>query len=156
MDLARCGDAGRRHRHDRDDRPRPRPAGADPRLEVAARRARQRAVGLLFLYPGLKPFRFRIDGHGLTLRLPDESALARSVGWGSVEAIMLEPRPDGPPRLVLVPAAGVDLGVPAEYRNSVDGRASIILLSTSDVRETPDRIDAALRRYAGDRYPLAG
>ncbi|GAA0909354.1 hypothetical protein GCM10009557_83890 [Virgisporangium ochraceum] len=69
---------------------------------------------------------------------------------------MLEPRPDGPPRLVLVPAAGVDLGVPAEYRNSVDGRASIILLSTSDVRETPDRIDAALRRYAGDRYPLAG
>jgi hypothetical protein len=113
-------------------------------------------VGLLFLYSGLKPFRFRIDEHGLTLRLPDESALARSVGWGSVEAIMLEPRPDGPPRLVLVPAAGVDLGVPAEYRNAIDGRASIILLSTSDVRETPDRIDAALRRYAGDRYPLAG
>jgi hypothetical protein len=104
----------------------------------------------------LRPFRCRIDEHGLTLRLPDDPTLARSVGWGSIEAIMLEPRPDGNPRLVLVPAAGADLGMPAEYRNGVDGRLSIILVKSSDVREAPEEIRAALRRYAGSRYTPAG
>ena len=69
---------------------------------------------------------------------------------------MLEPRPDGHPRLVLVPVAGADIGVPAEYRNGVDGRPSVILVNTTDVREPVDQIRAALRRHAGDRYTHAG
>ncbi|MEV4514617.1 hypothetical protein AB0K00_37360 [Dactylosporangium sp. NPDC049525] len=81
--------------------------------------------------------------------------LFRSVGWASIEAIMFEPRPDGHPRLVLVPAAGADLGVPAEYRNGVDGRPSVILVNIADVRESPDQVRAALQRYAGDRYAHA-
>jgi hypothetical protein len=112
-------------------------------------------VGALFLYSELRPLRCRIDEHGLTLRLPDEPALARSIAWSTIEAIMLEPRPDGPPRLVLVPVPGADVGVRAEYVNRIDGRPSIILLDTGDVTETPSQISAALRHHAGSRYTQA-
>ena len=62
---------------------------------------------------GLRPFRFHIGVQGLTLRL---AGINRLVPWAAIDAIVIEqPEPgrssrNPAPRLLLVPAEGVDLG----------------------------------------------
>ncbi|GAB3942743.1 hypothetical protein GCM10027614_30310 [Micromonospora vulcania] len=112
------------------------------------------ALGVVALVSALRPFRFGIGADGLTVRRP---GLRRSIRWAEVEALVLdEPvRQDGravPPRLLLVPAAGVTLGPPMTARHPVDGRPAIELLILDQIREQPEQVSAALTRYAGERY----
>ncbi|WP_249714823.1 hypothetical protein [Rhizomonospora bruguierae] len=85
---------------------------------------------------------------------PRVSGINRFLPWAAVAAVILEPAAEGAgaPRLVLVPAPGVDLGVKAEYRNQVDGRPGVVLLTVDAVRESPEQIVEAFTRYAGSRF----
>ena len=51
-----------------------------------------------------------------------------------------------------MPSRDADLGVVAEYRNKVDGRPSIILLSLDSLRESEDQVIQALQTYGGQRF----
>ncbi|MEH1167112.1 hypothetical protein V6V47_17190 [Micromonospora sp. CPCC 205539] len=111
-------------------------------------------LGVVALVSTLRPFRFGIGADGLTIRRP---GLRRSIPWSEVDALVLdEPtRQDGravPPRLLLVPAAGVSLGSPVTARHPVDGRPAVELLVLDQVRDQPEQVVAALTRYAGDRF----
>ena len=70
--------------------------------------------------------------------------------------MILEPYPGsvsaGHPRLLLVPSAGADLGLPAEYVNTVDARGSIVVVSLDQLRESTDQVVGAFRTYAGPRF----
>ncbi|MGC4749215.1 hypothetical protein ACLQ28_26700 [Micromonospora sp. DT201] len=75
----------------------------------------------------------------------------------SIDAVLLEPPVStadgaGVPRLVLVPATGVDVGVAAEYPNKVDGRLSIILVGLDSLRASQDEVVRAFERYADGRF----
>jgi len=104
---------------------------------------------------GLRPFRFHIGVQGLTLRL---AGINRLVTWAAIDAIVIEqPEPgrssrNPAPRLLLVPAEGVDLGVPAPHRSPVDERACLELLTFNDVKESPEQVGQALAQYGGSRF----
>ena len=111
------------------------------------------ALGAVALVSALRPFRFRINADGLTIRRP---GLRREIRWAEVDALVLdEPlRRDGystPPRLLLVPAQGVTFE-PVTARHPIDGRPAIELLVLDQVREQPEQVSAALTRYAGTRF----
>lgn len=111
------------------------------------------ALGCLALVSALRPFRFRIDAEGLSIRRP---GLRREIPWAEVDALVLDdpPRRDGysaPPRLLLVPVPGVTLE-PVTARHPLDGRPAIELLVLDQVREQPEQVSAALTRYAGGRF----
>jgi hypothetical protein len=127
------------------------PVGAGPLLVVGV----VMVLGVLAVLAG--SFRFApmmLDGSGLRLRV---AGINRSVPWASIDAVILEPHTGtldstGAPRLVLVPSADADLGVVAEYRNKVDGRPSIILLSLDSLRESQDHVVRAFKTYGGERF----
>ena len=79
---------------------------------------------------------------------------SRSLPWTAVDTVLLEPpaTAKGKPQLVLVPADGADLGVRAEYRNKLDGRPSVVLLSLDALHESQEEIVSALSTYAGPRF----
>ncbi|MFI7607880.1 hypothetical protein ACIBTV_22440 [Micromonospora sp. NPDC049366] len=112
------------------------------------------ALGGAVLLSALRPFRFAIGPDGLTVRRP---GLRRTIPWAQVEALVLdqplphEGRP-APPRLLLVPAAGVTVGLPPAGRHPVDGRKAVELLDLGQVRDRPEEVAAALARFAGDRF----
>ncbi|MCM0677639.1 hypothetical protein NCC78_23550 [Micromonospora phytophila] len=102
----------------------------------------------------LRPFRFGISADGLTVRRP---GLRRVIPWQEVAALALDQPPalqgrPSTPRLLLVPAPGTMIDVPADAHHPVDGRAAVELLDLERVREKPDEVAAALARYAGDRF----
>ncbi|MDG4805564.1 hypothetical protein O7634_02170 [Micromonospora sp. WMMD1120] len=111
------------------------------------------ALGAVALVSALRPFRFRIDPEGLTIRRP---GLRRVVPWAEIDALVLDepPRRDGrpsPPRLLLVPAPGV-LMEPVTARHPLDGRPALELLVLDQVREQPEQVADVLTRHAGDRF----
>lgn len=121
---------------------------------VAAAALTFAAVGL---WLGLRPWRFRIGPDGLALRL---GRLHRTLAWHEIDAVVLHlPVPDlgdssqaRSPQLLLIPAAGVDLGRPADVPSPVDGRPGVPLLDLSDVKDTADEVAAALSAAAGRRF----
>ncbi|MFC4022127.1 hypothetical protein ACFOW4_29915 [Micromonospora sp. GCM10011542] len=107
-------------------------------------------LGVVALLAALRPFRFRIDADGLTVRRP---GLRRQIPWAEVEALVLDrpPARDGrpaPPRLLLVPPPGG----PATARHPVDGRPAVELLDLDQVRQKPEQVAEALTRFAGNRF----
>ncbi|GAA1397234.1 hypothetical protein [Catellatospora coxensis] len=116
-------------------------------------------IPLGVLASAFRPAPVVLDASGLTLRT---AGIKRTLPWPAVDALILEPyagehasRTDasGPiARLVLVPAAGVDLGVAADYRNIVDGRPSVILVSVQALRASSTEVAGALAHYAGARF----
>jgi DivIVA domain-containing protein len=114
--------------------------------------------GAAMLVRGLRPWRFRIGPDGLDLRL---GRLRRLLGWHEIDSVILhQPAPDlgqgsgqaRSPRLLLIPATGVDLGRPADVPSPVDGRLSILLLDLSDVKDKPDDVARALSTAGGGRF----
>lgn len=121
--------------------------------------------GIRLLVRGLRPWRFGIGADGLTLR---QAGLDRTLGWHEIESLILHlPVPEvaansqaRSPRLLLVPATGVDLGRPADVPSPVDDRPSVLLLDLSDVKDSPDDVAGALaaaggRRFVDDRARVA-
>ncbi|GAB3808072.1 hypothetical protein [Micromonospora zhanjiangensis] len=108
-------------------------------------------VGVALVASAFRPTPIVLDESGLRLRV---AGINRSVPWSSVDAMVLEPH-QGPsdgtdaPRLLLVPTADADLGVAAEYRNTVDGRPSVVLLGLDSLADSPDQVIRAFVRYAG-------
>jgi hypothetical protein len=101
-----------------------------------------------------RPAPMALDESGLRLRV---AGINQFVPWASVDAVILEPcaatlNKTSAPRLLLVPSAGANLGVAAEYKNKVDGRSSIILLPLDTIRETYDQVVDAFATYAGQRF----
>ncbi|MET7670210.1 hypothetical protein [Micromonospora luteifusca] len=101
-----------------------------------------------------RPSPIFIDETGLRLHV---AGIKRSVPWASIDAVFLEPpvstaQGAGFPRLVLVPATGVNVGVDAEYTNKVDGRPSIILVGLDSLRASEDEVVRAFERYAEGRF----
>ncbi|MEV1321234.1 hypothetical protein AB0J14_34750 [Micromonospora arborensis] len=108
---------------------------------------------LALVASAFRPTPIVIDEAGLRLRV---AGINRCVPWASIDAVLLE-RPvsttgGGVPRLVLVPATGVDVGVAAEYANKVDGRLSIILAGLDSLRASQDEVVRAFERYADGRF----
>jgi hypothetical protein len=100
-------------------------------------------VAVVLLTREVRPFRFRIDEHGLDLHA---YGMSRLVPWPEIDALVLEQpaRIHGTastpsPRLILVPAAG-------------SGLARRRILETDDVKEPADEIARALGYYAGARF----
>lgn len=108
--------------------------------------------GAYALFMAVRPFRFRIDEAGLSLRLSEFKGMSSPISWERIEAIIMERTPDGGRRIVLVPTEDADIGVTPEYANKADGRPSVILVKLDDVKETPDQIASTLRAYAGTRF----
>lgn len=103
----------------------------------------------------LRPFQFRIGPDGLDVR---SGKLRRLVGWHEIDAVVLVQQPTKPgtptpdPRLLLVPAAGVDLGVPLTETSPVDDRPAVALLDLGQVREKPDAVAGAFAQHGGSRF----
>jgi hypothetical protein len=100
----------------------------------------------------LRPDPVTIGAAGLLVRTAGINGL---VPWPAVESVLLATHVDPTSgnrttRLVLVPAVGAGLGVPAEPAG--DGRPSVVLLSIEDIREPAGRVAEALRRFAGPRF----
>lgn len=123
-----------------------------------------RVVGMLVLATGLVCVAKRgyfalrvpivVDETGLRLCL---TSIRRFVPWSSISAVILQPYPGsisgkGKPRLVLVPADATALGVPTRYRNTVDGRPSILLLSLNVMRESEQQVVATFTAFAGMKF----
>jgi hypothetical protein len=124
-------------------------------------------LGLLVVAGVLPRLLSRIDigPEGLTVRLVRlfEPRVKVVAPWGAIDTVILDqPRhgrrsqsrghPPQPARLLVVPAAGVDLGLPATHRSPLDGRACILLLSFNQVRDSPDEVAQALAQYGGSRF----
>ncbi|GIF98489.1 hypothetical protein [Catellatospora citrea] len=112
------------------------------------------ALGVLAA--AFRPAPVVLDESGLALRT---AGIKRTLPWSAVDAVLLEPyteqvggRTETTARLILVPAAGVDLGVSTDYRNMIDGRPSVILVSLKSVRVSTAEVTTALTRYAGGRF----
>ncbi|MFC5005181.1 hypothetical protein ACFPIJ_46025 [Dactylosporangium cerinum] len=116
------------------------------------------AVVVLFalwsLRQAFRPNPVTIEQAGLRLRV---AGINRGVPWGAIDAVFLEPYVNpgddsGTHRLIIVPAAGVDLGTAADYRNQADGRPSIVLLALDETLQSAAEVHQALAAYAGPRY----
>ncbi|MFC7243324.1 hypothetical protein ACFQO7_12630 [Catellatospora aurea] len=113
-------------------------------------------ISLAVLVAAFRPAPVVLDTSGLALRT---AGIKRTLPWSAVEALVLEPfteevggRTETTARLVLVPAAGVDLGVATEYRDIVGGRPSVILVSVKSLRASTAEVAGALAHYAGGRF----
>lgn len=104
-------------------------------------------VGVLLLGYAVRPFRFTIGPDGLDVR---HRGLARRLRWDEIAEIAYalpeDASPKDRPRLVLVPAPGVALGV------SLDAGEGRVVLSLDDVRESRERILSALAEYGRERF----
>jgi hypothetical protein len=111
------------------------------------------ALGVGIPINASRPSPMVIDESGLHLRV---AGIKQMLPWTAVDALILEPGQGStnnePPRLILVPAAGANLGVPVKYANRVDGRPSVILLSLGSVKVSVDELKQTLARCAGARF----
>jgi hypothetical protein len=124
-------------------------------------------LGLLAVAAVLPRLLSRLDigPEGLTLRFARlfRRRVKGLVPWPAIDTIILDqPRLGGrgrsrghqqpPPRLLVVPADGVDLGIPVTHLSPLDGRACILLLSFNQIRDSPDEVAQALAQYGGSRF----
>ena len=111
-------------------------------------------MGGALVVHALKPFRFHIGTDGLTLRV---KGINRLVRWDEIDAVILVETSLGRSRtsyheVLLVPADGVDLGIPLTHRSPVDDRPCLVLLDLRDVKDSPEQVAQALARFGGDRF----
>ncbi|GAA1416509.1 hypothetical protein ACFQZ4_29475 [Catellatospora coxensis] len=115
-------------------------------------------AALVTLLMRLRPFRFRIDERGLTIR---HRAYEIAPAWSEIEMVILAQspptartfgvrRPEA--RLLLVPAPDVDLGVPLTARSPLDGRPCLPVIDFELVRDKPRAVAATLALHGGDRF----
>ncbi|GIG02133.1 hypothetical protein [Catellatospora citrea] len=106
----------------------------------------------------LRPFRFRIDELGLAIRT---RAYEIAPAWSEIDMVILEQpppvvksvgvyRPDA--RLLLVPAPGVDFGVPLTARSPLDHRPCLPVVDFGLVADKPQTVAAMLTLFGGDRF----
>lgn len=126
------------------------------------------ATGGRLVRDAVVPFRVDVDSHGLSVRIPK---LNRHLLWDEVAAVVLADAPatadapgtaDAPatavrrmlrgPRLLLVPAAGVSLGVPLTEKSPVDGQAAVELFELGEVAYKEDQFTRDLALLAGERF----
>ncbi|GHJ48831.1 hypothetical protein Cs7R123_61730 [Catellatospora sp. TT07R-123] len=97
---------------------------------------------------GALRFRFVIHANGLDIRTPD---LTDAVRWTDVESILMDDM-----RVLVFPAPGYRAdpypGMLRHVRTAADGRRCYEILALGQVRESPDRIAAALAAHAGTRF----
>ncbi|MFD6260538.1 DivIVA domain-containing protein [Micromonospora chalcea] len=113
-------------------------------------------IGGMYLFDGLRPFRFRITFDGLTVRT---AGLNRFVPWTEIDHLVLDQPPPvltgnkrPSPVLLLVPAGESTIDLPLAHRSPLDDRSCLALLDLDDVREKPDEVAAALAQYGGSRF----
>src|SRR6185503_718724 len=87
-------------------------------------------LGGWMAWESLRPFRFHIGPDGLDIR---HRGVRRRLRWPELDAVVMDDgrRKTPAPRLLLVPAAGVDLG--RRLDDAVDGRPALVTLSLGDV-----------------------
>jgi hypothetical protein len=114
------------------------------------------AIGFALIRVAMTPFSFEIGPDGLKVR---DRGLNRRWDWSLIEKILLVPgtvgvteRPRQPAQLLLIPMAGVKLGVPLTERSPTDRRACLLLLDFRRVREQPAAVADALRGYCRQRF----
>lgn len=112
-------------------------------------------MGALFAAQ-LRPFQFRIDSPGITVR---RGRLRRELRWQDINAIILDQ--DAPTvgrghapglKLLVAPATGVDLGLPLTAHTREHDGPCAELLDLRDVKEPPHEIVEALTRYGEVRF----
>ncbi|MBQ1010188.1 hypothetical protein KBX53_04350, partial [Micromonospora sp. M51] len=114
------------------------------------------ATGGRLVRDAVLPFRVDVDPQGLSVRT---SKLNRQLRWDEVDAVVLADPPATAgrhllrgPRLLLVPAAGVSLGVPLPEKSPVDGRPAIELFELAEVAYDEDEFTRDLAVLAGERF----
>lgn len=106
----------------------------------------------------LRPFRFGIDERGLTIRTRTHDI---ALAWSEIDMVILEQpppvvrsvgvhKPDA--RLLLVPAPGVDLGVPLTTRSPLDDRPCLPVADFGLIADKPPAVAAMLALFGGDRF----
>ncbi|MFG1917571.1 hypothetical protein [Micromonospora sp. NPDC048898] len=112
------------------------------------------ATGGRLVRDAVLPFRVDVDPQGWSVRTPK---LKRHLRWDEVAAVVLVDDPAAVgrrtlrgPRLLLVPAAGVRLGVPLPEKSPVDGRAAIELFELREVKYEEDQFARDLAVLAGE------
>ncbi|MEU7752972.1 hypothetical protein AB0B57_18115 [Micromonospora sp. NPDC049101] len=112
------------------------------------------ALGGRLVRDAVSPFRVDVDRRGLSVRTPK---LKRHLRWDEVAAVVLVDDPAAVgrrtlrgPRLLLVPAAGVRLGVPLPEKSPVDGQAAIELFTLREVDYEEGQFARDLAELAGD------
>ncbi|MEW2429093.1 hypothetical protein AB0877_13865 [Micromonospora sp. NPDC047644] len=114
------------------------------------------ASGGRLVRDAVMPFRVDVDAHGLSVRIPK---LKRHLRWDEVAAVVLADVPGTivqrtlrGPRLLLVPAAGVSLGVPLPEESPVDGQPAIELFELGEVAYDEEQFAVDLALLAGERF----
>ncbi|MEU7999894.1 hypothetical protein AB0B66_01785 [Catellatospora sp. NPDC049111] len=115
-------------------------------------------AALVALRMRLRPFRFRIDERGLTIR---HRAYEIAPAWPEIEMVILAQSPPTvrtfgvskpEARLLLVPADDVDLGVPLTARSPLDDLPCLSVVDFGLVRDKPLAVAATLALHGGDRF----
>ncbi|MET7961709.1 hypothetical protein [Micromonospora zamorensis] len=114
------------------------------------------AIGGSLVWHAVVPFRVDVDAIGWSVRTPK---LNRYVRWDEVAAVVLADAPatarrgiTAAPRLLLVPAAGVSLGVPLSEESGLGGQAAVELFQLSEVDHGEELLLRDLAALAGDRF----
>ncbi|MGC1211064.1 MAG: hypothetical protein WA890_07350 [Micromonospora sp.] len=102
------------------------------------------------------PFRVDVDSQGWSVRTPK---LNHNLRWDEIAAVVLAEAPASArrrtaaaPRLLLVPAAGVSVGVPLTEESPVDGQAAVELFRLNEVDYGEGRLVRDLGMMAGERF----
>ncbi|MGC4771638.1 hypothetical protein ACLQ25_22065 [Micromonospora sp. DT44] len=114
-------------------------------------------IAVAMLRHAVLPFRVDVDARGWSVRTPK---LSRDLRWDEVTAVVLadapaSARPGSPvaaPRLLLVPAAGVNLGVPLTEETGLGGQAAVELFQLSEVDYADELLLRDVAALAGDRF----
>lgn len=112
-------------------------------------------LGLIVLIGSTRPFRIALSEQGLEVQ---SNGYRFSGPWSQVDGIHVEQTPPAgePPRarslLVLWLADGVPMRQKPTYPFGSTGRKGYVIAELDNVRETPDEVVQALRRYAGERF----
>ncbi|MFG2052331.1 hypothetical protein ACGFIW_33475 [Micromonospora sp. NPDC048935] len=113
------------------------------------------ATGGRLVRDAVLPFRVDVDSRGWSVRTPK---LTCDLRWDEVAAVVLVDDPAAVgrrtlrgPRLLLVPAAGVRLGVALPEKSPVDGRAAVELFELREVDYEEGRFARDLAVLAGER-----
>ncbi|MFI5925076.1 hypothetical protein ACIA3K_03745 [Micromonospora sp. NPDC051543] len=114
------------------------------------------AIAGPMLRHAVMPFRVDVDARGWSVRTPK---LNRDLRWDEIAAVVLADAPatarrriTAAPRLLLVPAAGVNLGVPLTEETRLGGQAAVELFQLDEVDYGDDLLLRDLAALAGDRF----
>ncbi|WP_328371715.1 hypothetical protein OHQ88_01455 [Micromonospora zamorensis] len=114
------------------------------------------AIGGPLVRHAVMPFRVDVDAQGWSVRTPK---LNRYVRWDEVATVLLADAPatarrgiTAAPRLLLVPAVGVSLGVPLSEESAVGGQAAVELFQLSEVDYGEELLLRDLAALAGHRF----